>query len=262
MKMAKTVTGKFEIVGLSLSWHGMTGAANAATYQAGRSGHGPMMPGSFALPAPNAYRSIFRHPDGSHDWKSEMEYAWLMVDAQSVGSLAAVIIEPVLSSRGMLVLPEGYLKELKAQCEKRGMLLIVDEAQTGIGKCGSMFAIEDMGVVPDIFCLSKTLGNGMPLSAAVTSNSINKQSLEHDFLFYTTHLNDPIPAAVGCKVLDIVVRDGLVENALKRGKQFHDGLSKLQQRYEAIGDVRSKGLVLKSWRTASLRNLMAQRAPN
>ncbi|ODQ44178.1 hypothetical protein PICMEDRAFT_18440 [Pichia membranifaciens NRRL Y-2026] len=244
IKLAKCVTGKFEVVGLSLSWHGMTAAANACTYQAGRTGHGPMTPGALVLPSPNSYRSIFRNPDGTYDWKTELDYGWSLVDAQSTGSLACVIIEPVMSSGGMLILPNGYLQEMKKHCEKRGMLLIVDEAQTGVGRCGSMFAIEEMGVIPDILCLSKTLGNGLPLSAIITSKEIDDRSRERDFLFYTTHINDPIPAAVGSKVLDIVIRDSLVANSKARGKQLGDGLLKMMDSFKAIGDVRQMGLMI------------------
>src|ERR1051326_7443760 len=103
------------------------------------------MPGNFALPSPNAYRSIFRHPDGSYDWLSELNYGFSLIDRQSCGSLAAVIVEPILSSGGMHPLPPGYLKALKAHCEQRGMLLIVDEAQTGIGRAGDMFAFQHDG---------------------------------------------------------------------------------------------------------------------
>ncbi|KAG7705832.1 hypothetical protein KL914_003670 [Ogataea haglerorum] len=243
IKLAKTFTQKFEIVGLSLSWHGMTGNAGSCTYQSGRIGHGPTVPGQLILPAPNEYRSIFRHPDGSYDWKTEMLYGWSLVDAASVGSLAAVILEPVLSSGGMLVLPDGYLKEMKFQCEKRGMLLIVDEAQTGIGRAGSLFSCIDSGVVPDILTLSKTLGNGLPLSAVMTSNEIARVTKERGFLFYTTHVNDPIPAAVGLKVLDVVLRENLVQNSTERGEQFRKGLWDLAKTYPWIGDVRGKGLM-------------------
>ena len=160
IRLAKFYTGKFEIVGLASSWHGVTSGAIAAQYHSGRSGYGPNMPGNLCLPTPNSYRSIFRHADGSYDWKTELDYGWEMIDKQSCGSLAAVILEPILSSGGMLVLPPGYLKAMKEHCEKRGMLLIVDEAQTGIGRAGDMFAFmhwrEDEGVVPDVLTLSKT----------------------------------------------------------------------------------------------------------
>ncbi|PVH89652.1 4-aminobutyrate aminotransferas-like protein class-III [Cadophora sp. DSE1049] len=243
IKMAKLYTGKFEIVALGNSWHGMTGAASASTYHSGRRGYGPFIPGSLVLPSPNAYRSMFRHPDGSYDWESELNYGWNLVDTQSVGSLAAAIIEPILSSGGMHVLPTGYLKAMKAHCEKRGMLLIVDEAQTGIGRCGSMFAIEHEGVTPDILTLSKTLGNGLPLSAVITSNVIEQTCFDRGYLFLTTHVNDPLPAAVGLKVLEVVVRDGLVERSRIAGLKLNAGLLELQRRYGCIGDVRGRGLM-------------------
>lgn len=166
-----------------------------------------------------------------------------MVDNASCGSLAAVIMEPILSSGGMHCLPTGYMKAMKAHCEKRGMLLIVDEAQTGIGRCGDMFAFEHDGVVPDILTLSKTLGNGLPLSAVVTSNKIAAETREKGYLFYTTHVNDPLPAAVGSKVLEIVVRDNLVARSRQAGARLHEALLKLQTRYGCIGDVRGRGLM-------------------
>jgi 4-aminobutyrate aminotransferase-like enzyme len=243
IKMAKVYTGKFEVVGLGASWHGMTAQAVGSQYHFGRKGHGPIMPGLYMLPAPNAYRSVFRNPDGSYDWESELDYGWRMIDMQSCGSLAACIVECIQSSGGMHVLPEGYLKALKKHCEARGMLLIVDEAQTGIGRCGDLVAVNHEGVVPDILTLSKTLGNGLPLSAVVTSNEINATCTERDYLFYTTHVNDPLPAAVGDKVLEIVFRDNLIEKARSLGLILQNGLKEMQTRYMCIGDVRGRGLM-------------------
>lgn len=201
------------------------------------------MPGSLVLPSPNAYRSIFRHVDGSYDWETELNYGWNMIDTASNGSLAAVILEPILSSGGMHVLPKGYMRAMKAHCEKRGMLLIVDEAQTAIGRCGSMFAFEHDECVPDILTLSKTLGNGLPLAAVVTSTKIEKTCFDRSYLFYTTHVNDPLPAAVGLKVLDIVTRDNLVEHSRTLGLKLHAGLENLKAKYECIGDIRGRGLM-------------------
>ncbi|ESZ95667.1 2,2-dialkylglycine decarboxylase (pyruvate) [Sclerotinia borealis F-4128] len=243
IKMAKLYTGKYEIVGLGASWHGMTGSASASTYHSGRMGYGPCIPGNLILPSPNAYRSIFRHADGSYDWETELNYGWNLIDQQSTGSLAAVILEPILSSGGMHVLPEGYMKAMKRHCEKRGMLLIVDEAQTGIGRCGSMFAIEHDECTPDILTLSKTLGNGLPLAAVVCSAEIEETCFSRGYLFYTTHVNDPLPGAVGAKVLDIVIRDNLVERSRVAGLKLKAELKRLQERYGCIGDVRGRGLM-------------------
>ena len=243
IKMAKIYTGKFEIVGLGASWHGVTAQALGTQYHFGRKGQGPLMPGMHMLPPPNSYRSIFRNPDGSYDWETELNYGWDLIDRASCGSLAACIVECIQSSAGMHVLPPGYLKALKKHCERRGMLLIVDEAQTGVGRCGDLFAINHEDVVPDLLTLSKTLGNGIPLSAVVTSNEIERVCTERDFCFYTTHVNDPLPAAVGDKVLEIVLRDDLVTHSRAVGSHLHAGLLKLQSRYGCVGDVRGRGLM-------------------
>ena len=244
IRMAKLVTGGHEIVAFAQSWHGMTGAAASATYSAGRRGYGPAAPGSFVIPAPNSFRPRFTHPDGSGDWQAELDDAFELIDRQSTGNLAAFIAEPILSSGGILELPPGYLAALKRKCEERGMLLILDEAQTGVGRTGHMFAFQRDGVTPDILTLSKTLGAGLPLAAVMTTQAIEQTAFERGFLFYTTHVSDPLPAAIGVTVLDVVERDGLVGQAAKRGKRLKDGLLSLQQRFECVGDVRGRGLLL------------------
>lgn len=238
LAIAKLVTGGYEVVGFSQSWHGMTSGARAATYSAGRRGYGPQAPGQLAIPAPNPYRSRF----GS-DWQAELDHGFELVDRQSTGDLAAFIAEPILSSGGLLELPLGYLAALRAKCDERGMLLILDEAQTGVGRTGDMFAFERDGVTPDILTLSKTIGAGLPLSAVVTSAEIEQQAHERGFLFFTTHVSDPLPAAVGATVLRVVARDGLVARAAELGKRLTDGLIGLQERHACIGDVRGRGLL-------------------
>ncbi|PTR35384.1 2,2-dialkylglycine decarboxylase (pyruvate) [Luteibacter sp. OK325] len=243
IKMAKLATGKYEIVAFAESWHGMTGAASSATYSAGRKGYGPAAVGSFAIPAPHAYRPQWVC-EGNWNWQAELDHAFALVDRQSTGSLAAFIAEPILSSGGMIDLPPGYLTALKTKCEERKMLLIVDEAQTGIGRTGLMFACERDNVVPDILTLSKTLGAGLPLSAVVTTSDIEQACHDRGFLFYTTHVSDPLPAAVGLKVLEIVERDGLVGRARVSGARLEQGLRTLQTQHECMGDVRGRGLLL------------------
>jgi len=244
IRMAKLVTGKHEIVAFSKSWHGMTGVAASATYSAGRKGYGPAAVGSIAIPAPNSFRPRFKKADGSLDWLAELDDAFALVDSQSTGSLAAFIAEPILSSGGMLELPQGYLAALKQKCRERGMLLILDEAQTGVGRTGDMFAFQRDGVTPDILTLSKTIGAGLPLAAVMTTAEIEETAYERGFLFYTTHVSDPLPAAVGLTVLDVVEEERLVERARHLGDKLFDGLASLKQRYECIGDVRGRGLML------------------
>ena len=243
IKMAKLYTGKYEIVSFDRSWHGMTTGAASVTFSAGRRGYGPAMPGSLTLPTPNAYRSPFRHSDGTHDWQTELEYGFGMVDAQSSGSLAACLVEPILSSGGIIELPEGYLRRLRELCHERGMLLIVDEAQTGIARTGLMYAFERDGVVPDLLTLSKTLGAGLPVAAVVTTEEIEATCHDKGFLFFTTHVSDPLAAAVAATVLAVVARDGLVARAAALGAQLSERLTDMKGRYEQVGDVRGRGLL-------------------
>jgi 2,2-dialkylglycine decarboxylase (pyruvate) len=244
LKIAKTVTGGWEVVGFAQSWHGMTGGASAATYSAGRRGHGPAPSGSMAVFAPNAYRPRFVTDDGELDWQAELLDAFDLVDRQSTGGPAAFIAEPILSSGGILDLPPGYLAALHACCRERGMLLVLDEAQTGLGRTGSMLAADRDGVVPDILTLSKTLGAGLPLAAVLTTEAIEERAHERGFLFYTTHVSDPLPAAVGLKVVEVVVRERLAERATVAGARLRAGLRELHDRYECVGDVRGRGLLV------------------
>jgi 4-aminobutyrate aminotransferase-like enzyme len=243
IKMAKCASRKFEIVAFSASYHGVTHGVASATYCLGRKQGNPLMPGQFAFPAPNGYRSPFRKPDGSYDWETEMDFGWSMIDQQSVGSLAAFVFEPILSSGGIIEPPKGYLKRMSIECKKRGMLLIADEAQTGLGRTGEMFAFQRDDIVPDILALSKNIGCGLALSSVSTTPEIAKLAVDGGFLWVTTHYNDPLTCAVGSKVIEIVLRDNIVQQAKERGDQLRKGLLHLQDKYWCIGEVRGRGLL-------------------
>lgn len=240
IRLAKVVTGKWEIVGFDRSYHGSTGEAASATYAVARRGHGPVMPGSFAIPVPDAFRPRF----SGVTWMQELEDSFEQLDRQSTGNLAAFIAEPILSTGGVIDLPVGYLAALKGHCERRGMLLIVDEAQTGLGRTGEMFAFQRDHLVPDILLLSKTLGAGMALSSVMTSDAIAELAETRGFMFVTTHVNDPLPASVGLKVLEIIQRDCLVERAKVAGARLRSGLQNLLQHHDCIGDIRGRGLLV------------------
>ncbi|GAA3367673.1 aspartate aminotransferase family protein [Streptomyces sannanensis] len=243
IRMAKLVTGRHEIVSFARSWHGMTQAAASATYSAGRKGYGPGAPGNFAIPVPNVYRPDFTAADGSLDWRRQLDFAFDLIDAQSTGSLAACLVEPILSSGGIIEPPAGYFAALQDKCRERGMLLILDEAQTGLCRTGTWYAFERDGVVPDILTLSKTLGAGLPLAAVVTSAEIEQEAYERGFLFFTTHVADPLVAAVGNTVLDVLTGDKLDERARSLGAFLRQGLVDIAGRHEVVGDIRGRGLL-------------------
>ncbi|MEV7624237.1 aspartate aminotransferase family protein [Actinoplanes sp. NPDC089786] len=244
IRMAKLVTGKHEIVSFARSWHGMTQAAANATYSSGRKGYGPTAPGNFAIPTPNPFRPDFVDATGTFDWQRQLDYAFDLIDAQSVGSLAACIVEPILSSGGVIEPPLGYLAALQQKCREREMLLILDEAQTGLCRTGQWYAFERDGVVPDILTLSKTLGAGLPLAAVITSAEIEAEAHARGFLFFTTHVSDPLVAAVGNTVLDILEREKVDRVAAESGAFLQDGLRELAAKHETIADVRGRGLLV------------------
>jgi 2,2-dialkylglycine decarboxylase (pyruvate) len=124
LKLAEMHTGKFEVVGFTGAWHGMTSGAQSVNYFAGRKGYGPMMPGSLTLPVPHSYRCPVRHCRDACDGTC-IEVGFDMVDAESTGSLAALIAEPVESAGGVVVPPDGYWQKVKQHCERRGMLLVL-----------------------------------------------------------------------------------------------------------------------------------------
>lgn len=242
LKMAKLHTGNFEVAGYTGSWHGMTSGALSVNYVAGRKGYGPMVPGSLVLPAPNAYHCPVRHCRKACDGTC-LEVGFDMVDALSTGALAALIAEPVESSGGVIVPPEGYWQKVKQHCEKRGMLLIFDEAQTAFGRLGRDFAFQHFGVEPDMLTVSKTLGGGLPLSATIVSETVEADCHAKGFVHVTSHVSDPLPAQVGLAVLDVLAEEDLNARALAMGEYLSAGLRHLQDRHEIIGDIRGFGLL-------------------
>ena len=243
LKLAKMHTGKFEVAALTRSFHGLLSGIASVNFSMAHSGYGPLLPGAFAIPAPYAYRCPVRHCDNACDCTC-LEVGFDLLDQQSVGSLCAFIAEPVLSAGGIIVPPDGYFERVRELCDERGMLLVLDEAQTGFGRLGTMFGFEHDDVVPDIVAVSKTLGGGLPLAATITSAAIEESCADKGFLHVTSHVSDPLPAAAGLAVLDVLAEESLVERARARGDYMLGRLRELQGAHEEVGDVRGRGLLV------------------
>ncbi len=136
------------------------------------------------------------------------------------------------------------MQALRQAADERGMLLIFDEAQTAFGRIGQQTGAAYHGVTPDIMSVSKTLGGGLPLAATITTPAIEDSVHRKGFSFYTSHVSDPLGAEVGLAVLRVIAEEHLVERARTMGGYLRRRLEELQQRYEAIGDVRGEGLLL------------------
>ena len=242
LRMAKLVTGGYEVIALGGSWHGGTGQAAAASFASERKGYGPKVPGVSVIPEPYSYRCPIGHCRDKCDM-SCMKVGLSLFDMASDGAGAAIVAEPILSAGGVIVPPEGYFAKLKDEAHRRGMMLVFDEAQTAFGRIGEKFAATGLGVTPDIMNVSKTLGGGLPLAATITSDEIEEKAHEKGFSYYTSHVSDPLPATVGLAVMETIEKEKLLERARDMGAHLRASLDALQQKYEAIGEIRGQGLL-------------------
>jgi 2,2-dialkylglycine decarboxylase (pyruvate) len=240
--VAKKYTGGHEVASPHVGFHGMSEASRSVTFAGWHAGYGPAMPGTSAILAPYCYRCPIQQTFPSCELaclKGSLE----LLDAQTTGSRAAIITEPLFSAGGVIEPPPGWLGALKHACHEREMLLILDEAQTGLGKLGTMFACEQEGVIPDIMTLSKHLGGGIEISAIVTTPEIEAAVAERGLVIGHSHTNDPLACHAALASLDVIVEDHLPERAAEVGKYWRGHLDHLAGRHELIGDVRGRGLI-------------------
>jgi 2,2-dialkylglycine decarboxylase (pyruvate) len=243
MTVAKKVTGGFEIAAPDLSMHGLGYGARQLTFADGwHSGYGPGMPGIFAIITPYCYRCPLKLSYPSCELQC-LKLSMQLLDAQSSGEPAAVMTEPVFSAGGVIEPPPGWLAALKDECHRRGMVLIFDEAQTGLGKMGTMFGCERENVIPDIMTLSKHFGGGIEISAMITTPEIEEKAFNEGLVLGHSHTNDPLACNAGIASINIVVDENLPERARVSGEYWNRHLQRLQQRYEIIGDIRGRGLI-------------------
>jgi len=242
MAIARRYTGGYEVASPAVSFHGMNDSTRAVTFSGWHEGYGPYAPGNYPIFAPYKYRCTFCRERSACDF-SCLNSSFELLDAQAAGQLAAVITEPLFSAGGVIDLPEGWLQELKKKCEHRGALLIVDEAQTGLAKLGTMWAFEQEGVVPDIFTVSKHFGGGIAISAAVTTDEIEEKVSETGLVVGHSHSNDPLPSNAAIASIDIILEEVLVDVANKIGAYWRAHLEELARRHSIIGDIRGKGLL-------------------
>ena len=242
MSIAKRFTGGYEVASPVVSFHGQSEAARAVTFSGWRQGYGPYAPGNYPILAPYRYRCAFCRDKPGCDYTC-LDTSFDLLDAQSDGRMAAVITEPLFSAGGVIDLPPGWLRELQHRCHQRGMLLILDEAQTGLAKLGAMWGGEQEGVVPDILTISKHFGGGVAVSAAITTDEIEERVSGSGIVVAHSHSNDPMTCNAAIASLDIILEEGLVDVAARLGEYWAGHLRALAERHETIGDIRGRGLL-------------------
>ena len=237
--------GRPYIIGFVPGFHGRTmGSLSFTTTKlSARRGFFPMMPGAVHVPFPNTYRCPFKGLDGDACVDAVLSYIedFLFKHVVPPDEVAGLIIEPILGAGGIVVAPDRFLQELYKISRKYGIYFIDDEVQTGFGRTGKMWAIEYSGVVPDVVTLSKAIANGLPMGVCVAKAEL----LEWDPDSHENTLGaNPIVVSAALAVLDVIEEERLVENAAKVGAYLMKRLKELQEKYEPIGDVRGKGLMI------------------
>ena len=240
--LARKATGGVDVLALDMALHGSTSfVTRSLTFGWGRSKHGLAAPGTSAILTPYAYRSPLA---GGNDFVEKcLQTSFEIADANFTAKPAAVILEPVLSAGGIIVPPPGYVKALAKMAHERGMLLIMDESQTGLGKTGKMWGHLHEDVVPDIMTVSKHFGAGLPVSAVCTTAAIADQAVGNGYFATRSHACDPIVCAAGVASIDIVQEEKLVERAAAIGRRMQAQLEAMTKDVEAIGDIRGRGVL-------------------
>lgn len=221
IKLARKATGKTEIIAVMGSYHGKTMGALSATWDKKyREPFMPLVPDIKHVPPDNSAK----------------------IGEAITEKTAAVLLEPVRGEGGIRVPPDGYLQEVREICNRRGVLLILDEVQSSFGRTGKLFGCENWGVTPDIMCLAKPFAGGLPIGITVAKENIMSAFKvgEHS----TTFSGSPLVCAAGCAAIDALVEEKLAEKAASNGKYFKAQLEELAAKYRIIKEVRGLGLML------------------
>lgn len=246
MRMALGVTGRYDMVSVIRGLHGGSLAAESMTTVGGarRRNLGPLMipAKANAIHAPFCYRCPINltYPNCDVECLRRSEE---MMEFVTSNNVAAIIAETMLVAGGMVVPPKEWLPRLRELADRWGALLVLDEAQLAPGRTGKIWGFEHYDVIPDIVTFAKGMSAGFAICGTVTTPEIAEQATGSGGVPWAgTYTGDPLPAAVGLKQLQIVLRDKLHDRAANLGTLLADKLGALQQKYDIVGDVRGEGL--------------------
>lgn len=242
LKLARHATGRTNVIVFQGSFHGRTVGTMSLTTSKTiyRAGYQPLMPGVFVAPYPYAYRYGWDAEETSRWCLQELDY--LLLTQTAPQETAAILIEPVLGEGGYIAPPASFLRGLRKVCDEHGILLILDEIQSGFGRTGKWFALEHYGIQPDIMTVAKGLASGLPLSGVFSSLELMQSWIPGSH--GGTYGGNALAAAAAVATIQAIREDGMLANARERGEQLVQGLKSLQQKYPAIGDIRGLGLMI------------------
>lgn len=244
LKTAVMHTKKPGVIAFTGAYHGLLYGALAATHREDFKKPFLKQLGAFTFHAPYPGTRVHGNQAGQVSLKAVESI--IKKQKKSKMPIGAVIIEPMQGRGGICIAPQDFLKNLRALCDREGIVMIADEVFTGFGRTGSMFAIEKSGVIPDLMCIGKGLGNGFPISACIGTNRVmfSWGVSTGDAIHTSTFLGHPTGCAVALAVIQEIESKKLVERSKQMGDLFRKELWKLKEKYPIIADIRGSGLMI------------------
>ena len=237
VKFARAYTNRSGVIAFEGGFHGRTLLSLSLTSKTHpyKAGLGPFAPDVYRVPFAQDYRG----PDAD-EALAALERA--LVTQVAAENVAAIVIEPIQGEGGFVVAPRAFLEGVRRICSDNGIVLVVDEVQTGFGRTGKFWGIEHYGIEPDVMCIAKSIAAGLPLSGVLGRKEI--MDAPGDSAIGGTYVGNPVAQAAALAVLDVFEEDGLVERAAQLGETIHERMHAWQRRWPAIGDVRGLGAML------------------
>lgn len=244
IKIAKKYTNRSGVIALECAFHGRTLLTMSLTSKVKpyKYGFGPFASDIYKIPSAYCYRCYYGQSYPSCDMQCLKNLERFFIAECSSDKIAALIAEPVQGEGGFIVPPPEFLPGLKEICEKHGIVFIADEIQTGFGRTGKLFAVENFGVEPDLLAIAKSLGAGFPLSAVTGRAEIMDAPAPGEI--GGTYGGNPVACAAALQVIDIMKDEKLPERANWVGSVFAGRLKEMQEKYPVIGDVRGLGAMI------------------
>jgi len=244
LRIARCITGSKETIVLDGAYHGhLSSLIEISPYKHNAPGGEGPPDFVYSIPLPDSFRGIYRGDNCTADYVNEVKKVIYKINDSSK-TLSAFFVEALMGCGGQIVLPEGFIKKSFELVRMSGGLCIADEVQIGFGRMGTDFwGFETCGVIPDIVTLGKSIGNGHPLSAVVTTKEIADQ-FNNGMEYFNSYGGNPVSCAIGEAVLNVIEDEGLQENAEIVGSYLIEELFKLQSKYTFIGQIRGQGLFI------------------
>lgn len=243
-RMARLHTGRQKVLAAYRSYHGATAGSIALTGDPRRWPSEPSIPGVVHFFGPYLYRSSFNATTEEEECQRALAHLEEVIAFEGPHTIAAIILESVVGTNGILVPPDGYLAGVRELCDRHGIMLIADEVMAGFGRCGEWFAIDHWNVVPDLICFAKGVNSGyVPLGGVIISRAIAASFAERPFPGGLTYSGHPLACAAAVASITAFKEEGLIEHARMLGEEvFAPGLAEIAAKHPSVGEVRGLGV--------------------